>query len=154
MILEGLMLYGYTSIDEGLKVCHFVNGIKTNMLDSVKTNVMALLILQSDFCGTTSLYKDFIAQMKVMNPSWNVTIAKVLVYDNNNNGDYDSTGFATNGVKLDMTAKEGYYNQDKFKRLTPKQCTGLLAKRTICDKRQGTRKRGPGPKQRARSSPC
>ena len=62
LILEGLVRYGYSGIDDRSKVRHLMDGIKTDELDSVKTQIMANPTLKADFPKCVQLYKDFIKQ--------------------------------------------------------------------------------------------
>lgn len=61
-ILEGLVKYGYAGVDERSKVRHLMNGIKTDKLDSVKTQILSDAALRGDFNRCVTLYKDFIKQ--------------------------------------------------------------------------------------------
>ena len=48
-ILEGLVAHGYAGIDKQSKMHYLMNGIETNMLDSIKTQILSDLDLQNDF---------------------------------------------------------------------------------------------------------
>ena len=48
-ILEGLVHHGHAGIDERSKTRYLMSGIKTNALDSVKTQILADTGLQNDF---------------------------------------------------------------------------------------------------------
>ena len=62
-ILESLMEHhGYKGIDEGTKVCHLMDGIKTNKLDAVQALINANATLQKDFDLVVVLYTNFIKQ--------------------------------------------------------------------------------------------
>ena len=60
--LDGLVRYGYAGIDNRSKVRHFIDGIKTNSLDAVKTRIMSDVGLRNDFEQCVTLYKDMIQQ--------------------------------------------------------------------------------------------
>jgi hypothetical protein len=59
-ILKGLMEYGYKDIDKGTKVCHLMDGLKTDKLDAVKASINANAMLQKDFDLAVVLYTSFI----------------------------------------------------------------------------------------------
>lgn len=61
-ILEGLVDYGYTGIDERSKVRYLNDSIKTTKLDAPKAQIMASAELRSNFDNCATLYKDFVAQ--------------------------------------------------------------------------------------------
>ena len=44
-ILEGLVSHGYAGIDKRSKMCYLMNGIKTNVLDSIKAQILSNLDL-------------------------------------------------------------------------------------------------------------
>ena len=48
-ILTGLVEHGYSSINDRFKVQHLMAGIKTKVLDPVKTQIMASAALRNDF---------------------------------------------------------------------------------------------------------
>ena len=73
-ILEGLVSHGYAGIDERSKTRYLMNGIKTNMLDSVKTQILSNSDLQNDFARCFVLFKAYLAQTKAnKNPELNVS---------------------------------------------------------------------------------
>ena len=61
-ILEGLVVHGYSGIDNCSKVQHLLEGIKTPKLNPVKTQIMANLALRQDYPACVTLFKDFIKQ--------------------------------------------------------------------------------------------
>ena len=61
-ILTGLVEHGYSGINDWSKVRHLMAGIKTKVLDPVKTQIMASAALRNDFDACVNLYKDFIEQ--------------------------------------------------------------------------------------------
>ena len=61
-ILEGLVDYGYTGIDERSKVRFLNESIKTTKLDAAKAQIMASSELRNNFDNCATLYKDFVAQ--------------------------------------------------------------------------------------------
>ena len=73
-ILEGLMQNGHAGIDECSKTQYLMNSIKTNALDSMKTQILADTGLQNDFLHCMVLYKDYIAQNNAnRNPDLNIS---------------------------------------------------------------------------------
>ena len=72
-ILEGLVSNGYAGIDERSKMHYLMNGIKTNVLDSVKTQILSNSDLQNDFAQCVVLFRDNLAQTKAnKNPELNI----------------------------------------------------------------------------------
>ena len=72
--LHRLEEHGYAGIDDRSKVRWLMDGIKTDALDSVKTNIMSNVALRSDFDGCVTLFKDFISQKNSsINPNINVS---------------------------------------------------------------------------------
>ena len=67
-ILEGLKEYGYAGMDEGSKTRHFLAGIRTTALDSVKTQILCNAELRQDFAICVVIFKDYIMQTKVNKP--------------------------------------------------------------------------------------
>jgi hypothetical protein len=115
-ILSGLTEHGYAGIDEGSKVRLFVDGIRTNALDSVKTQIMATATLRSDFLGCVSLYKDFISQLpSSQSPS--------------------ELNVSATGTTNDRKAKSGgavedkYYTKEEYKKLSDDAKDQLRQKR-------------------------
>ena len=75
-ILEGLVSHGYAGIDERSKMCYIMNEIKTNLLDSMKTQIISNLDLQNEIAQCIVLFKDYLAQTKV-NRNQKLNIAAV-----------------------------------------------------------------------------
>ena len=74
MILEGLVSHGYAGIDEQSKMHYLINRIKTNALDSVKTQILSNSDLRNDFARCVVLFRDYLAQTKAnKNPELNVS---------------------------------------------------------------------------------
>ena len=61
-ILTGLVNHVYSGIDDRSKVRHLMAGIKTKVLDPVKTQIMASSTLRNYFDACVNIYKDFIEQ--------------------------------------------------------------------------------------------
>ena len=61
-ILEGLAQHGHAGIDGCSKTRYLMSGIKTNALDSVKTQILADTTLRINFLRWWILYQDYIAQ--------------------------------------------------------------------------------------------
>ena len=62
VILEGLTEYGYQGIDDGTKVCLFLEGIMAPELEVVKTHILSDASLRMDFKACSVLFKDFFKQ--------------------------------------------------------------------------------------------
>jgi hypothetical protein len=81
-ILQGLVEHGYAGIDgidERSKVQHLVAGIKTNMMDPVKTRIMSVARLCTDFAACVNLFQDYIHQTAI--PLQDVQVAAVRQKD-------------------------------------------------------------------------
>jgi hypothetical protein len=76
-ILQGLVEHGYGGIDERSKVQHLVAGIKTNMMDPVKTRIMSDAQLCTDFAACVNLFQDYIHQTRAAMPVQDVQVAAV-----------------------------------------------------------------------------
>ena len=88
-ILTGIVKHGYYGIDDRSKVCHVMAGIKTKVLDPVKTQIMASAALQNDFEACVNLYKDFIEQCDNLGV-WDANIS--LVHSKKNGAPSGSGG--------------------------------------------------------------
>ena len=64
-----LVEYGQHEIDGLSKVRHLLNGIKTKDLDAPRAQILASAELRSDFSKATSLFKDYIKQQSLNNPT-------------------------------------------------------------------------------------
>jgi hypothetical protein len=62
LILEALVVHGYTGINAGSKVRYLLNGIKCLALDAVRTRIMSDEDLRQDFARCVTLFKDFVRQ--------------------------------------------------------------------------------------------
>ena len=63
---QDLISYGYSGIENALRVRKLLNGIKTDSLDSVRNQILADQVLASDFDRVVNLFKDYIAQKKMV----------------------------------------------------------------------------------------
>ena len=59
-ILEGLVEHGYAGIDERYKVCHHLDWIMTNELDTAKGQIWASHRLQTHFDECVTLFQNLI----------------------------------------------------------------------------------------------
>jgi hypothetical protein len=67
LILEALVIHGYTGIDAGSKVRYLLNGIRCAALDAVRTRIMSDEDLSQDFARCVTLFKDFVKQSAQVN---------------------------------------------------------------------------------------
>ena len=67
LILEALVIHGYTGIDAGSKVRYLLNGIRCAALDAVRTRLMSDKDLRQDFARCVTLFKDFVKQSAQVN---------------------------------------------------------------------------------------
>ena len=113
VILTGLVEHGYSGIDDRSKVQHLMAGIKTKVLDPVKTQIMASATLRNDFDACVNLYKDFIEQSENLG----VRDAKILSVQIDKNGASRGIGSArgsgTNYDKVvpDNSVPDRYYTE-------------------------------------------
>jgi hypothetical protein len=143
-VLEDLVQYGYSGIDEGSKVRYLVRGVRTQALDTVKANILASAALRNDFTAASTLFKDFIEQTKSSQNDQDITVAGVgtgLADDSDSDTPKQSTDLR---VKPDMTVDERYYSVQEYRTLSPEQKAGLIAKREARDARGGGRDRSRG----------
>jgi hypothetical protein len=64
-IFEGMVGHKYSGIYNQSKVKHLINGISTDTVDSVKTQIVASPALMNDSTDTVILYTDFIKQHQI-----------------------------------------------------------------------------------------
>jgi hypothetical protein len=62
LILEALVIHGYTGINAGSKVRYLLNGIRCVALDAIRTRIMSDEDLRQDFARWVTLFKDFVKQ--------------------------------------------------------------------------------------------
>lgn len=124
-ILEGLVEHGYAGIDERSKVRHLTNGIKTDKLDSVKTQIMASAALRVDFDACVNLFKDFIAQTQSdSNATLNISsVSQSRGSKRPGGGNRGGGGGTTERVE------DRYYSKAEYEKLTPGQKHALKLKR-------------------------
>lgn len=127
-ILEGLVQYGYSGIDARSKVRHLMDGIKTDSLNAVKTQIMAQASLRSDFDSCVTLYKDFISQNKKGNKELNVSEVRVKP---------KSTGGGETKTSNDVPDR--FYTPAEYSKLTKEQKSKLYEKRKARGGGTGTR---------------
>ena len=73
--MTDLKEHGYSGIDDSSKVRHLLKGIRTDALDTVKTQILSSSTLRSDFSACVSLYKDFISQESSLTTPQSLQIA-------------------------------------------------------------------------------
>jgi hypothetical protein len=72
-ILADLVQHGYSGIDARSKVRHFLDGIRTKDLDTVKTTILASNDLRDNFDESIALFQDFIKQRETSMREVNVS---------------------------------------------------------------------------------
>ena len=108
-ILEGLVSHGYAGIDKRSKMRYILNGIKTNVLDSVKTQILSNLDLRNDYARCIVLFKDYLAQTKAdKNPELNISVV---------NSQQEGTERDPEKHKVE----DQYYTMKEYHNLTPDQ---------------------------------
>ena len=117
-ILEGLVQHGHAGIDECSKTRYLMNGIKTNVLDSVKTQIVADTGLSNDFSRCIVLYKDYIAQNNAnRNPDLNISAVRI-----EREGGKDNKRKAAAGVVVE----DRYYTTKEYQALSNEQKLKLM----------------------------
>ena len=112
-ILEDLVQHGHAGIDECSKTQYLMSSIKTNALDSVKTQILADTGLQNDFSCYVVLYKDYIAQNNAnRNPDLNISAVRI-----EREGSKDNKCKAAAGVAVE----DRYYTTKEYRALSNKQ---------------------------------
>jgi len=120
IILDGLRPFGYAGIDTRSKIRHMMNGIKTNSLEVVKTQILADTNLRGDFNACVNLFTDFIKQKDVASGNKTdreATISAVKV------------GNEKSGGEADMSVEDRYYTRQEYMRLSNAKKNGLRLKR-------------------------
>ena len=131
VILTVLVEHGYSGIDDRSKVRHLMAGIKTKVLDPVKTQIMARAALRNDFDICVNLYKDFNEQSDDLG----VRDANISLVQSDKNGASSGSGSArvsgTNYDKVvpDNSVPDRYYTGEEYQALNDAQKKGLKLKR-------------------------
>ena len=137
-ILQGLVPYGYSGLDEPTKVQYLLDGVKTDKLETVKVNIISSASLRSDFAKCVTLMQDYIRQDKNSQPK--VQIATVTAGKGGTKGKKGKasgkpSGKGAGNKKRKPTSDEveaveyRYYTSDEYKALTPPQKNYLRLKR-------------------------
>lgn len=125
-ILTDLTRHGYAGIDPRSKVRYLLDGIKTNNLAAVKTQIMADARLRNDFDACVNLFQDFIKQQHHNEPRQSniSSLGRDPRGQNNddNDGGYDS-------IKPDMSVEDRYYKKSEYEKLPLAKKKGLKLKR-------------------------
>jgi hypothetical protein len=141
-ILQGLVEHGYAGIDERSKVRHLVAGIKTNMMDPVKTWIMSDTRLRTDFAACVNLFQDYIHQTRAAIPLQDVQVAAVHQKDqvskkkwSNNDDQSESTD------DKDDASSDGQNSDEELlgdKIMLSKAALKALAKQLLASNEDGT----------------
>ena len=117
-ILNNLKDHGHVGIDVHSQVRQLNDGIKTSLLDPVKTHIMASPQLKNNFEACIMLYKDFIAQLKPLdNRSLNVSAIDFKRGGKSNDDLPPLTWEQVKDVKVDNC----YYIPDEYQKLSREQ---------------------------------
>ena len=117
-ILEGIVEYGYTGIDEQSKVRHLLDGIKTNELDTAKGQIWASPRLQTHFNECVTIFQDFINNKKTAT-SHMATIASFGTKRQQDNEETDDD------VQPNMSVRDHYYTGKEYSKLSKAKKFGL-----------------------------
>ena len=116
-ILEGLTEHGYAGIDEHSKVQYLLDGIKTDDLNIIKGQILAMAALHNNFDVCVTLFRDYLLQVKANKVMKQATIVVVTTTTTNCEG-HDN-------VTPDMTVEDCYYKVSKYKCLSRAKKFGL-----------------------------
>ena len=119
-ILQSLVQHGYAGIDEGSKVRHLLDGIKTNELDTAKGQIWASPMLQTSFDDCVTLFQDFINNKKTAT-TWTSTIASIETKRKSNDINQDDTA-------PDLSVDDRYYTGKEYSKLSKAEKLGLKLK--------------------------
>ena len=110
MILNGFVQHGYAGINEQSKTWYLMNGIKTQALHPIKTQILVDTNLCNDFAQCVVLFKDCIAQTKAnKNPELNISALGTRKEKGKQKG-------ASDGQVEDQ-----YYTSKEYHALSPEQ---------------------------------
>jgi biotin operon repressor len=117
-VAQTLVPHGYGAVDEGTRVRRLLSGIRTNTLDTVKSQILSNIDLSRDFDKCVSLFKDFIAQSNSMsltknNPTANV--AKMSGIKRRNDKRHHGKASKRRDSKIASVHVENrYYTQEEY----------------------------------------
>jgi hypothetical protein len=124
-VAQSLVPHGYGAADEGTRVRRLLSGIRTNTLDTVKSQILSNIDLSRDFDKCISLFKDFVAQSNSMsltknNPTANV--AKMSGTKRRNDKRHHGKASKRRDSKIASVQVENrYYTQKEYVKLTSAQ---------------------------------
>jgi hypothetical protein len=124
-VLNGLIDYGYSGIDNGTKVHKLMAGIKTDALDTVKATVLASPVLRTNYTDVFILYGDFIKQQKIESASMDVSNAHIT---RRHNGPVSVAG-SDYEASYDGVVEDRFHNHAEYRTLSPNQKNELRLKR-------------------------
>lgn len=117
-ILDGLVQYGHSGIDQRSRVRHLNAGIKTNALDVPKAQIIASATLRNDFDASVSLYKDFIKQNLSQQASGTLNVSSIRT---NRNGPRSGGARSSNNNVQEEHVDDRYYTSQEYQDLRPGQ---------------------------------
>lgn len=126
-ILESLTDHGYPGMNARTKVDRLIDGITTDSLDAVKSNILGNEDLRSNFEKCVTLYKDFIKQSG-SGRSDNRRVAEVR--SKGGSGDNDDV-------------EDRYYSKEEYKKLPSSAKLKLKRLREGRSEGRSEKKRGP-----------
>lgn len=142
-IAQDLVPHGYSGIDNASRVRKLLTGIKTDTLDTVRTQILSDQKLSCDFDRCVNLFKDFIAQKKAMQkPNGSADIAAANASSqsdssrngrrrrgNNSNGDNGgnrNTRRRTGNANVSaVNVEDRFYSPEEYAKLSQDQKKAL-----------------------------
>jgi len=136
IVLESLVSYGYSGIDEPTKVQYLLDGVKTDKLETVRTTILSSALLRSNFNSCVTLMQDYIRQDKSNQPRVQVAVVRAGRGGGRGRGGRTSgrgSGFNNHDKKKRAAEFESvpnrYYTSEEYKELTTPQRNFLRLQR-------------------------
>ena len=134
-MLQGLVPYGYSGLDEPTKVQYLLDGVKTDKLETVKVTIISSAPLRSDFTKCVTLMQDYIRQDKSNQPKLQIASVKAGTKKGAAKSKYNSSGKGAGNKKRKPTSdavevvENRYYDSEEYKKLNAAQRNYLRLQR-------------------------
>ena len=141
-VLTDLTRHGYAGIDPRSKVRYLLDGIKTNTLAAVKTQIMADTRLRNDFDACVNLFQDFIKHSNTEPRQANISALgrdpRGQLKNGNEKSNFDD-------IEPDMSVEDRYYKKSEYNKLSAAKKKGLALKRVKRGHKPGAKDSPKGP---------
>ena len=134
-VLQGLVPYGYSGLDEPTKVQYLLDGVKTDKLETVKVTIISSASLRSNFANCVTLMQDYIRQDKSNQPKLQIASVKAGTKKGAAKGKNKSSGKGAGNKKRKATSdavefvENRCYDSEEYKTLTAPQRNYLRLQR-------------------------